>query len=103
MQRWIMYIVVWFSLFASCVQIATSEPNDVEPILVIDPQGHSAMINDVMFTPDGKTLVSVSDDKTISMGCFFPGAFNCIQQLLPGSRFSWCNDVGCADLNTKVF
>ncbi len=35
------------------------------PRLVIDPQGHSAMIKDVMFTKDGKTLISVSDDKTI--------------------------------------
>lgn len=38
---------------------------DEEPILAIAPQGHSAMINAIMFTPDGKTLVSVSDDKTI--------------------------------------
>ncbi len=33
--------------------------------LVIDPHGHAANIQDVMFTPDGKTLVSVSNDKTI--------------------------------------
>jgi WD40 repeat protein len=38
-----------------------------EPILVIDPQGHSAMIRDIMFTPDGKTLISVSLDKTIRL------------------------------------
>jgi len=38
-----------------------------EPILVINPQGHSAMIWDVMFTPDGATLISVSDDKTIRL------------------------------------
>ncbi|MEM1135373.1 MAG: hypothetical protein AAGI07_05990 [Bacteroidota bacterium] len=36
-----------------------------KPQLVIDPQGHSARINDLMFTADGKTLISVSDDKTI--------------------------------------
>ncbi|UZR94721.1 caspase family protein [Chondrinema litorale] len=36
-----------------------------KPMLVIDPKGHSARINDVMFTADGKTLISVSDDKTI--------------------------------------
>jgi len=35
------------------------------PMLVIDSKGHSARINDVMFTADGKTLVTVSDDKTI--------------------------------------
>lgn len=38
-----------------------------EPILVIDPQGHSAMIKEVLFTPDGQTLISVSDDKTIRL------------------------------------
>ncbi len=38
-----------------------------DPILVIDPRGHSAMINDVMFTPDGRKLISVSDDKTIRL------------------------------------
>lgn len=38
-----------------------------EPILVIDPQGHSAMIRDVMFTPDGRILISVSNDKTIRL------------------------------------
>jgi len=35
------------------------------PILVIDTKGHAARINDLMFTADGKTLISVSDDKTI--------------------------------------
>jgi WD40 repeat protein len=38
-----------------------------EPMLVIDPQGHSAMIRKVMLTPDGATLISVSDDKTIRL------------------------------------
>jgi WD40 repeat protein len=36
-----------------------------DPILVIDPQGHSAMIHDVLFAPDGETLISLSMDKTI--------------------------------------
>jgi WD40 repeat protein len=38
-----------------------------DPILVLDPNGHSAMIRDVMFTPDGKSLISVSNDKTIHL------------------------------------
>ncbi len=38
-----------------------------EPQLVIDPQGHSDMVLDVMFTPDGTRLLSVSRDKTIRM------------------------------------
>ncbi len=36
-----------------------------EPILVINTQGHSAMINDVAFTPDGQYVISVSNDKTM--------------------------------------
>ena len=35
------------------------------PELVIDSGGHKAAIDDVMFTPDGKRLISVSNDKTI--------------------------------------
>ena len=38
-----------------------------DPILVIDPDGHSAIIKDIMFTPNGRILVSVSDDKTICL------------------------------------
>ena len=37
------------------------------PILVIDPQGHSTTITEVIFTPDGNTLISVAADKTIRL------------------------------------
>ncbi len=33
--------------------------------LRIDPQGHAGVVNDLQFTPDGKSLISVSADKTI--------------------------------------
>ncbi|OQX23953.1 MAG: hypothetical protein BWK80_23375, partial [Desulfobacteraceae bacterium IS3] len=35
------------------------------PILSIDTGGHMALIRDIMFTKDGKYLVSASDDKTV--------------------------------------
>lgn len=35
------------------------------PILRLDPQGHSAIVNDVAFAPDGTELATASDDKTI--------------------------------------
>ena len=38
-----------------------------QPILTIDPGGHKAKINDVMFTKDGRYLVSASNDKTIHL------------------------------------
>jgi len=57
----ILCILFWSSFIFSSPTLAD------EPILVIDPQGHSAQISDVMFTPDGKTLISVSNDKTIRL------------------------------------
>jgi WD40 repeat protein len=35
------------------------------PILVLDAGGHTAMVKKVLFTPDGRELVTVSEDKTI--------------------------------------
>ena len=36
-----------------------------KPILVLDSGGHTARVCKVLFTPDGKELISVSYDKTI--------------------------------------
>ena len=35
------------------------------PRIVINPLGHSAKINNLLFTPDGTRIISVSEDKTI--------------------------------------
>ncbi len=43
----------------------TVPPESFEPRLVIETGGHKAMIRELLFTPDGRELVSVSDDKTI--------------------------------------
>ncbi|KOR31686.1 hypothetical protein TI05_12040, partial [Achromatium sp. WMS3] len=43
----------------------TTPPTVGKPILQLNPGGHMALIKDVAFTPDGKYLVSASDDKTI--------------------------------------
>ncbi|MFM8330865.1 MAG: hypothetical protein ACKN9T_04185, partial [Candidatus Methylumidiphilus sp.] len=40
-------------------------PADDAPILQVDSGGHQALIRNVVFTPDGRYLVSASDDKTI--------------------------------------
>lgn len=53
-------ILISFILFLSQISVAQDEP-----VLVIDPQGHASMVRDLIFTPDGGTLISVSDDKTI--------------------------------------
>ena len=57
----IFQIFVWATCLYSLSVLAD------EPKLVIDPYGHSAQISELMFTPDGATLVSVSHDKTIRL------------------------------------
>ena len=46
------------------VPLATNTPRPW-PQVMLDTGGHMAMINDTVFTPDGRQLVSASDDKTI--------------------------------------
>lgn len=35
------------------------------PRIVINPQGHSGKVHNLIFTPDGNRLISISEDKTI--------------------------------------
>ncbi len=35
------------------------------PRIVVNPQGHSAKIHNVLFSPDGSQVISISEDKTI--------------------------------------
>ncbi|MDH5602990.1 MAG: hypothetical protein OEY51_03600, partial [Cyclobacteriaceae bacterium] len=35
------------------------------PRIVIDPKGHAAKVNSLLYTPDGDHIISVSEDKTI--------------------------------------
>ncbi len=63
MKRAIVWSIVWCSLFLFSMGYAEEE----QPILVIDPHGHSSRIAEILFTPDGKTLLSFSEDKTIRL------------------------------------
>ena len=49
----------------SRAEVAYRLPDASEPILVLDSGGHTARVMTVLFTPDGKRLISVSHDKTI--------------------------------------
>ncbi|MFZ9046174.1 MAG: caspase family protein [Cyclobacteriaceae bacterium] len=40
---------------------------DTEKFLVVDPQGHNAIVNDIVFSELTNELISVSDDKTIRL------------------------------------
>ncbi|GAK56105.1 WD-40 repeat protein [Candidatus Vecturithrix granuli] len=55
------YWIVW------CFLLLSPNAYAAEPILVIDPHGHSSQISALLFTPDGKTLISTSWDKTIRL------------------------------------
>jgi WD40 repeat protein len=61
MKRYIFGILLWSFLGIALQTIAE------EPKLVIEPQGHSALIEDLIFTPEGNTLISISYDKTIRL------------------------------------
>ena len=58
-MRW-SYVVL-----LSCVVPAAALAKEEKPILVLEPGGHTAIVWKVLFTPDGKELISVSNDKTI--------------------------------------
>src|ERR1700733_6561423 len=45
--------------------VGAQEPAAAVPILVLDSGGHTSIVNKVLFTSDGKELISVSSDKTI--------------------------------------
>lgn len=47
------------------VILAGSVAEARKPILQLDTGGHMALIRDIVFTPDGRRLISASDDKTI--------------------------------------
>jgi WD40 repeat protein len=52
-----------------------------KPHLVLDPGGHTARVRAVSFTPDGKQLVSVSEDKSVRIWDVDSGA--CLRVLYP--------------------
>jgi WD40 repeat protein len=55
-------IPVLVTAFAASVAVAAVPE---EPMLAIDAGGHTALVRKVLFTPDGKGLISVSHDKAI--------------------------------------
>lgn len=54
---------LWLLCSLLLVSITLQAQNNTQ--LVIEPRGHSAKISDIIFSPDGKSLISVSNDKTI--------------------------------------
>ncbi len=52
-------------ILLTCQPVGAQEPAAPPPILVLDSGGHTSIVWKVLFTADGKELISVSDDKTI--------------------------------------
>ncbi len=52
-------------ILLTCQHVGAQEPAAAVPILVLDSGGHTSIVNKVLFTSDGKELISVSSDKTI--------------------------------------
>ena len=58
--------------FPSVSNAAVASAIDSDPRLVIDAGGHQAIIRKLLFTADGRQLISVGDDKTIRIWSITP-------------------------------
>src|SRR5262245_14170832 len=63
----IVWMVLCFPWLRDMVYPSTAPPTETSatPQLVLEAGGHHAIIRTLLFTADGRELVSVSDDKTI--------------------------------------
>jgi len=52
-------------ILLTCQHVGAQEPAAAPPILVLDSGGHTARVTNVIFSPDGNKLITVSWDKTI--------------------------------------
>ena len=55
----------WIAIFVCILMAGSRAAAEERPVLQLDTGGHMAIINGIAFTPDGRQLVSASDDKTI--------------------------------------
>ena len=55
----------WIAIFVCILMAGARAAAEERPVLQLDTGGHMAMIQGIAFTPDGRQLVSASDDKTI--------------------------------------
>jgi WD40 repeat protein len=60
-----LWVSLLFLLLGICSGTGAQDPSAQAPTLVIDTGGHTSRVNRLVFTPDGKELISVSEDKTV--------------------------------------
>jgi WD40 repeat protein len=68
-------------LLLACLVFPAGGRAAEKPELVLDASGHTAAVRKVLFTPDGKRLLSISEDKTIRVWDVTSGA--CVRTLRP--------------------
>src|SRR5579875_3752623 len=49
----------------ACAALTPCHAQDDRPFLQIDPGGHTAVVHQVLFTPDNREMISVGEDKVI--------------------------------------
>src|ERR1700712_2647101 len=52
--------IIFYMLTATCLFAQQGAPR-----IMINPMGHSSKIQNLIFTPDGSKIISVSEDKTL--------------------------------------
>lgn len=72
-------LALYFFFVFFLITLPNTSTAKEKPILTIDSGGHMALINDVIFTPDSKFLISVSNDKTIRVWNLQTGSVNVIR------------------------
>ena len=68
--------ILILTLLTTITILTTLAAANQDPILTIDTGGHKAVIKDVIFTNDGRYLVSASNDKTIRVWDLKTGKIN---------------------------
>ena len=63
LPTWVILVFALCAWFGEALALVERAPGT--PILELDPGGHRGLIRDLLVTPDGHTLVSAGEDKTI--------------------------------------
>src|SRR4051812_42095969 len=66
-SRYLMRRLLVVLTFLAMPNAAGAQSKSDGPLLVLDSGGHAAKVWRTLFTPDGKSVLTVSDDKTIRL------------------------------------
>ena len=75
-------------LLASFAGAAPAREAPELPVLRLDPGGHTARVTQVLFTPDGREILSVGEDKVIRWEERSYGSLSEVARAITGTRWS---------------